>query len=270
MPIPWLGDVPDLNVPLGLEEYAADTAPLDIAGMVYVEVDVAPQFALLEAEAVVKLAEREPRLLGIVAAAPVEYGLRARRYLDALQRLGPLIKGVRRNLQGEREAAFCLTDDFITGVRMLADYDWSFDICIRHDQLPAVTALVRHCPDVRFVLDHMGKPPIRQHQLDPWRDHLTELAALPNVWCKVSGLVTEADHEHWRAEDLLPYIAHGLRSFGAERLLFGGDWPVARLAATYQQWVTVLESVLQDFATGAQSPIWGDTARGVYRLARES
>src|SRR5258706_14832762 len=194
--------------------------------MVYVEVDVAPQFALLEAEHIVRLATRDPRLLGIVATAPVQYGQQVRVYLDALRKLGPLIKGVRRNLQAEANVDYCLQPTFIQGVQLLAEYAYSFDICIRHEQLPAVTELVRQCPDVTFILDHCGKPNIREHVLDPWRADLERLAALPNAWCKVSGLLTEANPQEWQLADLAPYVTHALAAFGEQRILFGGDWPV--------------------------------------------
>ena len=267
--MPWLDDVPDLNRPFDIADYAAATAGLDIAGMIYVEVDVAPQYALIEAETVVELAAQQPQLFGVIAAAPLEFGPRTRRYLDALHRLGPLIKGVRRNLQGEGDPQFCLSTDFIAGVQLLAAYDWTFDICIRHEQLAAVTELARRCPQVRFVLDHLGKPPIRLHQLDPWREDLARLAALPNVWIKISGLVTEADHTQWRAEDLTPYIAHALTVFGPSRAMFGGDWPVMTLAATYPQWVEVMADALRDYDAADQEQFWETTARGVYHLAGE-
>ncbi|MBA3824364.1 MAG: amidohydrolase family protein [Ktedonobacterales bacterium] len=266
LPLPWLAGIPALNQPFGLAEYQEATTDVPIAGMVYVETDVAPQFAVLEAERVVALAPHAPHLRGIVAAAPVEYGAPTRAYLAALQRLGPLIKGVRRNLQSETDPHFCLKDDFITGVHLLADYDWSFDLCIRHDQLPAATELVRRSPQVRFVLDHLGKPPIRHQQLDPWRDDLARLAQLPNVWCKVSGVLTEADPGQMRPADIAPYVAHALTVFGPARTLFGGDWPVLRLAASYQQWVRLLVEVLSSLAAEAQQQFWGGTAQTVYRL----
>nr|MDQ2887876.1 amidohydrolase family protein [Chloroflexota bacterium] len=236
-PMPWLEEVPTINRPFGLADYHAQTADLPLVGMVYVEVDVAPQFGLLEAEHAVGLAARDPRLQGIVATAPVDYGEQARVYLDALRKLGPLIKGVRRNLQGEANPDACLQTTFVKGVQLLAEYGYSFDICIRHEQLPAVTELVRRCPDVTFILDHCGKPNIRAQVLDPWRANLERLAASPNVWCKVSGLLTEADPQHWQLVDLAPYVAHALTVFGEQRVLFGGDWPVMLQAGSYKQWV---------------------------------
>ena len=266
-PMPWLKEVPMLNRPLGLTEYNEQTAGLPISGMVYVEVDVAPQFALLEAEYVVTLATHDPRLQGIVASAPVQYGEQVRTYLDALQKLGPLIKGVRRNLQGEVDPDYCLHTSFIQGVQLLAEYGYSFDICIRHEQLPAVTELVRRCPNVTFILDHCGKPNIREQVLEPWRMDLEYLAMLPNVCCKLSGLITEADVQVWQFADLLPYVAHALTVFGEQRILFGGDWPVLLQAGSYKGWFSTVTQLLTDLPEAVRHAIWRENAIRYYRLS---
>ncbi len=265
-PMPWLTEIAMLNRPFGLAEYNAQTTDLPISGMVYVEVDVAPQFALLEAEYITALATREPRLQGIVVTAPVQYGEQVRVYLDAIQRLGPLIKGVRRNLQGEAALDYCLQAPFIQGVQLLADYGYSFDICIRHEQLPAVTELVRCCPDVTFILDHCGKPNIREQMLDPWRIDLERFAMLPNVCCKLSGLITEADVQAWQFTHLFPYVAHALTVFGEQRMLFGGDWPVLLQADSYRGWFKTVTQLLADLPETAQCAILRENAIRYYRL----
>lgn len=269
-PIPWLSEVPALDRPFGLAEYREQTAGLPISGMVYVEVDVAPQFALLEAEYIVKLATYNPQLQGIVVSAPVQYGEQIRVYLDALRNLGLLIKGVRRNLQGEDDLGYCLQAPFVQGVQLLAEYEYSFDICIRHEQLPAVTELVRQCPDVTFILDHCGKPNIRKQVLDPWRRDLERLAALPNICCKLSGLITEANLQAWRFTDLPPYVMHALAVFGEQRILFGGDWPVLRQAGSYQEWFETVTHLIADLPETAQRAIWQENAQHYYRLGSEN
>lgn len=207
-----------------------------------------------------------PGLQGIVAAAPVEHGERARAYLAALQATSPLIKGVRRNLQDEQDAAFCLQADFVQEVRLLPAYGFSFDLCIRHWQLPSVIELARRCPDTQFILDHLGKPGIKERMLDPWREHLAQLAALPNVWCKISGLVTEADHQGWTPEEFAPYVAHALEVFGEDRVVFGGDWPVLLPSASHERWVEVLEALSAHLSSEAKRKLWNENAHQFYRL----
>ena len=265
--IPWLDDNDLLNQVYDLHVFQEHTAGLNITAMVYVQVDVAPAYALLEARHIAQIAANEPRLQGIVAWAPLDDGPCARSFLDALVEIGPLIKGVRRILQGEPDPAHCLCPSFVHGVEMLAEYGLSFDICIYHYQLPAVIELVRACPDVSFVLDHLAKPDIRSGTLDPWRSHMEALARLPNVVCKISGVATEADHERWTVDDLAPYIRHALEVFGEDRVLFGGDWPVALLATSYRRWVETLATLTADLTPEAQRKLWVENARRIYRLS---
>jgi L-fuconolactonase len=264
--IPWIDDSDLLNRRYLLDEYRAHTAGLEIAGMVYLQVDVAPAYSLLEAQFVADLARADPRIQGIVAWAPLEDGTRARSYLDALVKISPLVKGVRRIVQGESDPSFCLRPDFVRGVQQLPEYGLSCDICIYHPQLAATVALVRQCPDVQFILDHLGKPGIKDHLLEPWRAQLAELAALPNVVCKISGAVTEADHQSWQLEDLAPYVAHALAVFGEDRVVFGGDWPVVTLAAAYPRWIATLDALTEGLSPAAKRKLWAENARRFYRL----
>ena len=190
-------------------------------------------------------------------------------YLDALRKLGPLIKGVRRNLQGEDDLGYCLQATFVQGVQLLAEYGYSFDICIRHEQLPAVTELARLCPDGTFILDHCGKPDIREQLLDTWRVDLELLAALATVWCKLSGLLTEADLQRWRLADLVPYVLHILTVFGEQRILFGGDWPVLLQAGSYKEWVESVTHLIARLPETAQRAIWRENAQRCYHLGSE-
>lgn len=262
--IRWLDGNDLLNRPYTLDEYRAHTSGLNVEAFVYVQVDVEPAYGLLEAEWVA--AQEEPRLRGIVAWAPVEYGARTRAYLDALVRIDPRIKGVRRLLQGEADPYYCLQPDFVQGVQLLAEYGLSFDICIYHHQLAGVIELVRQCPEVSFMLDHAGKPDIAAGLREPWQVQITELAALPNVMCKISGLVTEADPQHWRSEDLGPYVTHVLTAFGEDRVTFGSDWPVVLLAADYHRWIETLDQLTRHLAPTAQKKLWVENARRFYRL----
>lgn len=264
--IPWIDGNELLNRVYDVQAFHEHTVGLNIAAMVYVQVEVAPAYALLEAQYVAQLAAHEPRLQGIVAWAPLEDGECVRSMLEALVAVSPLVKGVRRILQGESDPAYCLQPSFVRGVEMLAGYGLSFDICIYHYQLPAVIELVRQCPGVTFILDHLAKPDIRRGMLDPWRDHIATLARLPNVVCKISGVATEADHARWTVDDLAPYIWHALDVFGEDRVMFGGDWPVALLATSYRRWVETLATLTANLSPEAQRKLWSDNARRVYRL----
>jgi len=262
----WLDGNPILDTRYDLVEYNAHTEGVTVASMVYLQVEVEPPYALLEARWAAERARLDPRLAGIVPWAPLEYGERARVFITALVDIGPVIKGVRRLIQSEADPLFCLRPDFVRGVQLLPDYGLSFDLCINHRQLDSTIALVRQCPDTDFILDHCGKPNIREHMLDPWREQLRELAAFPNVMCKVSGLVTEADHQRWTPDDLAPYLMHVLEVFGEDRVVFGGDWPVVLQAATYRRWVETLDTLTADLSEQARRKLWALNARRFYRL----
>jgi L-fuconolactonase len=264
--MPWLDALPALQQPFELPDVSVHTQGLAVQQLVYVQVDVAPAYSLLEARWALSQAEHDPRLAAIVAFAPLDDGPPAAAYLTALADLGARIKGVRRLLQGESDPDFPIRADLLHGLRLLPRYGFSFDICIRHDQLPRTIEMVRACPETSFVLDHLGKPDIKNQQLEPWRTHLAELARLPNVVCKVSGLVTEADHANWTITDLEPYVAHALDVFGDDRVLFGGDWPVVTLASSYATWVGTLQGLTATLSAAAKRKLWADNARRVYRL----
>jgi len=260
----WLDGTP-IDKPFGLAEYRAATDGLPIDGMVYLQVEVEPAYGLLEARWAAKRADEEPRMKAIVAWAPLEFGEQAQAYLAELVSIDPRIKGVRRLIQGE-SLDFAAQARFVRGVQLLPELGLSFDICIKHPQLPSVLELVRQCPDVWFILDHIGKPDIAAGLREPWRTQLKELADFPNVVCKVSGMVTEADHNSWTADDLRPYVEHVIESFGEDRVVFGGDWPVATLASPYKRWVETLDQLTDGLSTEAKRRLWGENARLFYRI----
>ena len=264
--IPWLDGNATLNRPFGLAEYAAHTADLPVEAFVYVQVDVAPAYALTEVRLVAEQAAADPRLQAIVAYAPLEDGRRVRDYLDDLVRLSPLVRGVRRITQGEADPAFCLRPSFVEGVRQLADHNLSCDLCLFHQQLGPTVELVRRCPEIRFMLDHIAKPGIRASELEPWGAQLAELATLPNVVCKLSGVVTEAEHASWTTAELAPYILHALTLFGEDRVVFGSDWPGVLLASEYRRGVETLDELTRQLTPEARRKLWAENARRFYRL----
>ncbi|MDB5058524.1 MAG: amidohydrolase 2 [Chloroflexi bacterium] len=263
----WLDGDEVLEKPFGLQEYREHSAGLDIAAMVYLQVDVDPAYGVLEAQWATALAAQDPRIQGIVPWAPLEYGDRVRIILEALHAISPLIKGVRRLIQAESDVEFCLRPDFVRGVQLLPEYDFTFDICINDRQLASVVKLVRQCPGTQFILDHLGKPDIAHRALSPWREHLAELASLPNVMCKLSGMVTEADRRNWTVDDLRPFASHVLEVFGEDRVAFGGDWPVVLGASSYKRWVETADQLTAHLRPEAQKKFWSENARRFYRLA---
>ena len=262
---PWLESVPALNRPFLPGEFDAATAPFQTAKFLFVECDCEPSLALAEVDWITCLAKAEPRLCGIVAHASLERGEAVRADLEALSRR-PLVKGVRRLLQGEKDPEFCLLPGFVAGMKLLAGFGFPFDVCARHDQLTAVAELVRRVPEVHFILDHFGKPPVAKRQIEPWAGDLKRLAALPNTSCKISGLATEADWKDWKPADLEPYFNVVFETFGFDRVIFGGDWPVMTLATDYQRWV---ETVLQFTARRTDSErhrLFQTNAEKTYRI----
>jgi L-fuconolactonase len=262
----WLREFPAINRTFLTEDYDGAHGASRVDRIVFVECAGASDGASMRDEVnwVLGISESEPRLAGIVAFAPLERGADVRSDLQWLSRR-PLVKGVRRLIQHEPDPEFCLRPDFVEGIRMLAEFDLSFDLCIFHHQLPAVVRLVEQCPDVSFILDHLGKPAVRDGILDPWREHLRELAALPNVACKISGVVTEADHNRWTETEIRPYIETALEAFGPDRVMFGGDWPVVNLASTWEAWIDIVRRLAADMGV-PQDRLFVTNAERVYRL----
>jgi len=266
---PWLSELPELASPHLPADYDAASACARIEGMVFVQCDTAPSQSLAEVRWVESLSQTEPRIRGVIPYAPLEIGEGSRHYLEELKSI-PLVKGVRRLIQPEADPAFCIQPGFIQGVRMLAEYGLSFDICISHVQMANAVKMTQRCPEVSFILDHIGKPDIRRGLTEPWATELRALAKQPTVICKVSGMVTEADHSAWTKEDLKPYIDHVIECFGFDRLVYGGDWPVVNLAGGYGAWVEALDWALAGCTVDESRKLFHDNGVGVYRLEVES
>jgi L-fuconolactonase len=262
MPCPWLSEVPSISRSHTPEELRGETADDMPSRIVFVECG-SPW--LDEVKWVERLAEAEPRIRAIVAKAAMNEGSRTEAAVAELAR-HPMVRGVRHNFQHEADPGYCITPEFVEGVSRLHSANLSFDICCFHHQLDAVLELVRRCPQTSFILDHAGKPGIRAGIVDPWREQIGSLARLPNVVCKLSGLVTEADHVHWNAAALKPYVDTLLEAFGPSRLMFGGDWPVAKLASSYPRWLEAARAFTSHLPLADRAAIFDGNASRVYRL----
>ncbi len=210
------------------------------------------------------LARSNPFIAGVVGWLPlIDAGVSDS--IGAACGLGPL-KGVRHILQGEADDQYMLRDDFNRGVSVLGEFDLVYDIVVFERQLPQTVQLIDRHPNQTFVLDHIAKPRIRDGVISPWRDYIRALAERPNVFCKLSGMVTEADYGSWTEQQLEPYFDTVLNTFGPGRLMFGSDWPVCLLGASYSRWFDVVSRRIASLTQDERDAILGGTAAGVYRI----
>jgi L-fuconolactonase len=218
----------------------------------------------LESDWLLGLAEQCPRIKGVVGWVD----LLAPGADQELERLAahPRFVGVRHIVQDEPDDRFLLRPEFLRGVARLARHGLCYDVLVFERQLPAALEFVRHFPEQRFVLDHVAKPKIAAGEISPWRERIHELGALPNVACKVSGLVTEANWEHWSTADLLPYLDVVLEAFGPERLMYGSDWPVCTLAGDYGRVYSLAQEFAEQLSPDEQAGFFGGVAARWYGL----
>ena len=221
-----------------------------------------------ETEWLLELAKDRDFILGVVGWTPLTDPLVG----DAVGRLAqnPKLRGLRHVVQDEPDPNYILRDDFNAGVRKVTEAGLVYDILIFERHLPPAIQFVDRHPNQIFVLDHIAKPSIKAGEISPWRENIRELAKRPNIYCKISGMVTEADWTGWTSEQLSIYIDVVLTAFGANRLMFGSDWPVCLLASPYKKWVQVVEKASAPLSASEQQRIWGGTAREAYRLPAEN
>lgn len=256
---PWLGNVPAINRPWSAEAYWAEAQPLGIEAALHMEVDVAEQDRLAETEFVLTL----PGIAGAIAACRPEY----RDFpaeLDRILALGKGVRGLRRILH-EISDEVSQTELFAQNLRRLAPHGLTFDLCLRADQLHLGVDLARRVPDVIFILDHCGNPDINGVGLDPWRQDLKSIAALPNVMGKVSGIVNHCD-PGWTPQTLRPYVEHVIESFGWDRVVWGSDHPVATLTGTLTSWVEAVREIVAGEDAQNQKKLFHRNAERIYRL----
>lgn len=177
-----------------------------------------------------------------------------------------IIKGFRHVIEAEEDPDFLIRPAFLRGIKALTARQYTYDLLIRPRHYDSTLTCVEQNPEQPFVLDHMAKPAIRTREFDEWAAFIEKLAAYPNVSCKVSGLVTEADWKHWAVEDFKPYIQHVISSFGKHRIMFGTDWPVCLVAATYEQVMKIVETAIEGFSEEEREAFWGGNAARFYGI----
>ncbi len=210
------------------------------------------------------LAEKNKHIAGVVGWVDL-LSPRVGERLEYFSRFSKLC-GFRHIAQGEPDDRFLAREDFVKGVAQLRAFDFTYDILIYSKQLPAAIELAARLPEQPFVVDHLAKPQLKSGKAAPWAAQMRELAHNKNVFCKLSGLVTEADSKHWKADDFKPYLDVVFDAFGVERLMFGSDWPVCLLAATYGQVKQLIENYVKGYSEADKEKIFGGNAARFYGL----
>ena len=236
---------------------------IDAAGIDGV-VSVQASQSMKETDDLLRYAAEEDFVKGVVGWFPLaddRVGESLAKYAE-----NPWLKGVRHVVQDEPDDRFILGGDFNRGITLLKEFNLVYDILIYERQLaPSIEFVDRH-PELVFVLDHVAKPRIRDGAMEPWADLMRQMAERPNVSCKLSGMATEADWANWTESQLIPYLDVALEAFGPDRLMFGSDWPVARLAVEYGPWVKLMTTYLSKLSLSEQAAIWGENAIQAYKL----
>jgi L-fuconolactonase len=221
--------------------------------------------SLQETKWLLDLAERFPFIAGVIGWIDL-LSSDVRSQLKAVA-TNPKLVGIRHIAQSEPDDRFLMRPNFFRGIAALEEFDLAYDILIYPKHLPVAAEFVRQFPRQHFVLDHMAKPPIKSGDIQAWSDGIQRLAEFPNVYCKLSGLVTEADWQHWKPEDIVPYLDVAFRAFGPDRLMAGSDWPVCLVAASYEQTLDLVENYLNQYGSVVRDAVLGGNAQRFWRLA---
>lgn len=256
---PWLADVPQLNQAWPVEDYWTEASSLGIDSALHMEVDVAPGDMFAETEFMLEV---HPKVAGAIANGRPE-DVSFAPYLERLALLRR-VKGIRRLLQFQppelSKSAF-----FRENLRLLPRYGFCFDVCVKSHELDVAKSLIAACPDVQFILDHCGNPKIGEWEWAPWAGQVLEIAAFPNVVCKVSGILANVTPS-WTVDELRPYVEHIIACFGWDRVVWGSDYPVVTLFADLRRWVEATREIIGGCSTDEQAKLLHDNAERVYRL----
>ena len=262
----WLDGVPELDRVIGITDYLADAEDLGITDAIYIEVEVDPASFDAEYAAGIALMDAPGSIVrgAVMGGRPDEPGFPA--WLDHLA-ADSRIRGVREVLHaGSRPSGRCLGDAFKAGIRLLGERGLSFDLCMRVGELSDAASLIRDCPGTRFILDHFGNPPVEAGVTDAWRRDLEKIAALPNAFGKMSGLIQNTKSEDWTTDDFAPFIDALVESFGHERIIWASNWPVCTLNGSLRRWVETTREVLEAYPEDVRQAICNGNARNVYSL----
>jgi L-fuconolactonase len=276
---PWLkGADPKIAAKHDLLDYRKETEGLNIVKAIYMEVDVAPEDQDKEADYVLSLIDsrKSSTVAAVISGRPDsdKFAGYMARFRD-----NPKIKGIRQVLHADSaERGLCLKPQFVKSVQLLGEMNKTFDLCMRPTELADGAALAEKCPGTRFIVDHCGnadprawRPKNNQtakpiHEVEQWKRDLQKLAKRENVICKISGIIARAPKD-WKADDLAPAVNYCLDEFGPDRVVFGGDWPVCKLGASYVQWVQALKSIISNRPLADQKKLLHDNAAKFYAVA---
>ncbi|MET4273707.1 MULTISPECIES: amidohydrolase family protein [unclassified Bradyrhizobium] len=263
---PWM-DAPELT-PIRRAFGPADLAPLLSANGIDASILVQCRSELAETEEFLRIAHATPSVIGVVGWVDLTDAALG----ETLEQLraspgGDKLVGIRHQVHDEADPEWLLREDVQRGLTAVFAHDLAYDFLVRARELPAAIATAQAFPQARFVLDHAAKPPIADGGSDEWSERIAALAACGNVWCKVSGLATEAVWSDWDAELLFPFVAHAATCFGEDRLIFGSDWPVCLLAGSYGEIKNALEACLMKLGPQVRDKAFGVNAKAAYRLA---
>ena len=258
-----------------MSDYLKATEGLNIVKAVYMEVDLDPAQQQEEADFVIETCKHgnTPMVAGVISGRPGAEGFA--KYITPFKG-NRYIKGVRQILHAQAPAGLCLEPQFIKGIRLLGELGLSFDLCMRPGELGDGVKLVDACPDTRFILDHCGNGEVGMFSRDPkgsatatvWKRGMEQLAQRKNlVACKVSGIIVSATPGKWSVDDLAPIVNHTLDTFGPDRVMFAGDWPVCTQVASFKEWLKALQTIVKDRSEEQQRKLFHDNAVRVYGLA---
>lgn len=265
--LPWTANSPSLARDFSMSDYLAATAGIPIKKSVYLEVDVVPEQQQAEADYVTELCRRRegPLAAAVISGRPAAENFRA--YITPFKG-HPYVRGLRQVLHGESTPpGYCLQKSFLAGIRYLGELGLSYDICIRAKELPDAARLIDECPGTSFILDHCGNADLKLKDQTAWKRDMAAVAKRQNVVVKISGVIASATPGKWTLDDLAPVVNHTLDAFGPDRVMFGGDWPVCTLGASYRQWFDALGEIVRSRSASEQRRLFHDNAIRHYRLA---